>query len=295
MNATSFANTSALAHSPTNDTRLNDLMKEVRKFGRDAGEGGDALPKLAVSVLRAANDGVISSAKDKDGKASDVARIVESYVEEAGAKAIHERTKNGLKALQSKLRQIVQMGEMTTCDPVAVLNRAVEIRQGMLDNDGMRPKSAFAAYVDVARAQQTLDRDMSDDEISVAVTKKETADKDVLAEWKAIEKKIDRMITGEAGVTDTSDDAIAIHGAVKKYLTTMLMTRERADTIAKASELGLRVVTSESNKFDDGGPYNGVEPSETPDQLTAAERAENKRILAQDFGTSSDEDEQVAA
>lgn len=291
MSNVGFATTTSVVHNAgVNDTRLNDLMKEVRQFGRDSGEGGDALPKLAIAVVRAANDGVITTDKDKDGK-DDAARIVETYSSEAGKKAIHERTKNGLKALNSKVRQLVIMGQMTTCDPVAVLDKAVEIRRGLLDNEAAKPKAAFAAYVDVARAQQALDRDMSDDEITVAITKPEAPDKDVIDYLKAIEKKLDRLITGEAGITDTSDDTLAARDAIKRRLAHMVNARDVAETMEKAEALGLHVVgldlgkevTSEVTEGD-----SGLDVSENPD------RAELARIFATADAIAAEREQEAA-
>jgi hypothetical protein len=88
-----------------NDTRLEDFMAEVRQFGRDAAEGKDALPKLAMGFARAVADNVIDASKDKDGHDA-AARTFLEYCKSEGKKAVHNRTPESLKANISKLRQI---------------------------------------------------------------------------------------------------------------------------------------------------------------------------------------------
>src|SRR5258705_3999538 len=97
--------TMSLEHDTTNDTRLADFMGMVRELGRDAAQGKDALPNLAISFVRAVADQVIDLAKDQDGD-DGAARIFKTYAASEGKKAVHDRTETGLKANISKLRQL---------------------------------------------------------------------------------------------------------------------------------------------------------------------------------------------
>ena len=74
---------------------------------------------LACRVLRAAADGVLSTAKPLGGGKDDATLIYEAYT--AMDSKHSEHTAGGAKANASKVRQIIGMGCMTTIlDPVAV-------------------------------------------------------------------------------------------------------------------------------------------------------------------------------
>ena len=208
-----------------NDTRKEDLMKEVREYGRHAAEGKDALPVLALRVVRAANDGVIDTTKDKD-KRDDANRIYEAYIAAESKKLVHKHTETGLKANVSKVRQIIIMGSMTTCDAVAVLDRAVVLREAMLKAEE-KVKPAFASYVDVARDQiAKADSDLSDDEIRAACRSKEPAEKTLEKELQAIQKRLEKIVTGEGGVKDQSTEVIQAEELIRTRLAAMLQRAE---------------------------------------------------------------------
>jgi hypothetical protein len=206
---------SQLNRPATAEEMRKDLFKDIGKFGKSSGEGASALGRLGLRVLRGAADGLLSTAKVQGGK-SDAVLIYEAY---AAADSKHaEHTKGGMKANAAKLNAIIGMGCMTTCDPVAVGDRAVRLREKMEEAD-LKPKALFAGLVDVARKQQDSDVELSDAAIEEALTKTKV-DKTLEKEWEAINKKIESIVTGEnsAGLKDQSDRALKISELVAEHL-----------------------------------------------------------------------------
>lgn len=226
---------------------FRDFMKDIGKYGKASGEGASALGRLGLRTLRAAADGIVSTAKpSQKGAKTDAVRIYEAY---AAADSKHaEHTNGGMKANAAKLNAIIGMGVMTTCDPVAVGDRAVRIREDM-EAAELKPKALFAGLVDVARAQQASDVELSDSAIREALTKT-PSEKTVEKEWTAIQKKVNALITGEgsAGLKDQSETALKIgelvderlkqfavndeHDAMVKLLVAKGYTEAMADDIA---------------------------------------------------------------
>lgn len=212
----------SLAHSPQNDTRYDDLVKEVAALGRDAASGKDSLPKLAHRLVRAAHEGVISTQVGQDGL-DDAHRLYTSYAEKQSKTAIHEHTAGGFKANVSKMRKLIEMGSMPIIDPVDVMNRTVGIRQKMQEADEAT-KPAYASYVDVAREQlANPGRALTDDEIKGVCAKPAPAEKTVDKILKDCHKKLERLITGEGGLKDQSEQVIAAEEALRTRLAAFAM------------------------------------------------------------------------
>lgn len=193
-----------------------EFHKNIRAFGRASGEGSSALPRLALAVVRAAADGLISTEKPRGGGKDDATIIYETYTAEDSKKAEHSA--GGAKANASKLRQLIAMGCMTTCDPVDVADRTVRAWNEMVGAE-LKPKPLYAGLVDVARAQVENDKGLTDEAIKEALTKT-PAEKSVEKEWTAIKKKIDGLVSGEnsAGLKDQSPEAIKISEMVTEHV-----------------------------------------------------------------------------
>ena len=208
----------APAHSlpPTNHNQpadpvqmRRDFFKDVNKFGEASGKGASALGRLGLRSLRAAADGILSTAKPTAGGKDDATLVYEAYAAMDSKHAEH--TAGGAKANASKLRQIIGMGCMTTLsDPVAIGDRVVALREKMEGAD-LKPKALFAALVDVAREQQGSDVELTDAAIEGCLTKTK-ADKTLEKEWEAITKRVEGLVTGEAshGLKDQSETALKI-------------------------------------------------------------------------------------
>lgn len=228
-----------LAHSPVNDQRFDDLMKEIKGFGRDAAQGKDSLPKLAHKVVRAASDGIIDTNKDQQGTDA-AARIYSAYAAEQSAKSIHDHTESGIKANASKLRKLIEMGVMPIIDPVDVMNRAYSIRDG-LHKAGEDLKPAYASYVDVARAQlDSPGRALSDDEIKAAVSKVVKPDKTAEDILKEIHGKMEKLITKRL---DQSPELVQAEELIRTRLAALMTAREAAEFAIEAAKRGFADVS----------------------------------------------------
>jgi hypothetical protein len=228
---------------PTNHNRpadpaemRRDFFKDVNKFGKSSGEGASALGRLGLRSLRAAADGILSTAKPTTGK-DDATLVYEAYAAMDSKHAEH--TAGGAKANASKLRQIIGMGCMTTLsDPVAIGDKVVRLREEMEGAD-LKPKALFAALVDVAREQQASDTELTDAAIRGCLTKTK-ADKTLEKEWEAISKRVEGLVTGEGshGLKDQSETAIKIAELCAERLKQYKSDGTRQDRIDSMIELG---------------------------------------------------------
>ena len=206
-------------NGPTPEEMKKEFFKDLKKYGADSGKGSAALPRLALRVIRAAADGLISLEKPVSGAGGkdDATLIYEAYTAEDSKQAEH--TAGGAKANASKLRQLIALGCMTAVDGVVVADRAVKLREKMED-DELKPKPLYAALVDVARKQIDVDTMLSDDSIIDAMSKT-PAEKSVEKEWAKVKKTVEGLVTGEnaAGLKDNSPEAIQIQELVSSYVT----------------------------------------------------------------------------
>lgn len=223
-----------------NDTRLKDFFKDIRKFGAESGTGKDALPKLALRVVRAAADGVIDLELDPDTKKDAAAVIYEQYASAESSKAVH--SKDGTKANISKLRQLVKFGVMTTIDPVEVMNEAVQVREKMIEAEE-KVKPAYLSFLDIAREQLGTTTQLDSDDLRGIIAKGEAAPKELETILKGLEKTLEGLVSGENRhkIKDTSvevEDALrAIQGRIKA----LLITKETIRLREAAAALGLSV------------------------------------------------------
>lgn len=228
----------------SNDKRMLDLLKQVNKFGEEAALGKDSLPKLAHAVVRAAADGVIDT-ETKDAKGNDAAaQIYEKYAAGESKKALHEHSAGGKKANISKLRQLISMGAMTTIDAVEVMQDAFDAREGMLKEDGVKVKSSYPYYVDVAREQlKQPNGKLTKQQLESIVQKEAAAPKELEAVLKAIFSKLEGLTTGENKdkLKDQDDLTIAAFEAIRERLDNIATERKRADLMTKAAALGLKI------------------------------------------------------
>lgn len=241
-----------------NDTRLEEGVKFIRELGRDAALGKDSLPKLAFQFTKMAAEGIIDLEKKYEGddlpkggkyKYDDAEFLFNEYSKAEGKKAVHERSAGGLKANISKARQFVQFGMNTKCDPQDVLERAAKVRKQMI-LDSIKVKSAYAAYVDVAREQNKPEAttDLTDDQLQGVISKPEKTSPELRKILDGMYKKLEKLYTdGIEGVQDMSDhikdaadairDRIAEIDAANNPDTTEEIEEEAEETLA---QLGAR-------------------------------------------------------
>lgn len=226
----------------SNDKRKADFMRQVGKFGEEAALGRDALPKLAHAVVKAVADGYIDI-NEKDNKGNDAATLIyEKYTAQETKKALHERSAGGKKANISKLRQIMQMGAMTTIDPVEVMQNAYEARENMIADDN-KVKSAYAFYVDVARKQNAQATALTDRELEALAMKDAPAPKELEAILQSVFKKLEGLVTGENRDNVKDDDALteAALQAIKERLDKLATLRAVTKLKQDAAALGITI------------------------------------------------------
>ena len=181
----------------TNDHRLADLMRDVVSYGGKQGDGRRGKELLAMRVIRAAADNVVTLevTKGLDGKnlPDDAHKVYAAYLAADSRKNAMDHTKDGIKKNASELRQIIGMGLMTTLGefgPVGVFSRMVAIHQGL---DVKERISAFPAFVAVARQQLAApDAPLSSPELAECCRKDEPDAKNQAAFIKAAAKALEK-------------------------------------------------------------------------------------------------------
>lgn len=168
--------------------------------GEAIAAGDDAWPKIAIFATEAAACGQYT--------ADDAETIFTRVVNAAKLAAIHERSENGKKANISKLRQFLHLGARFGTDTIEAAARVYRTHYAQ----GADLKSAYPAYVDVARAQLKADMLLGDSEILEAMLKGEakasTAETKIKQALKAIEaaQKL-RTEEGERDLPELGDAA----------------------------------------------------------------------------------------
>ena len=236
MNAT--ANTPAteteVPEAQKNDKRKADLLRQIGKLGEEASLGRDSLPKLAHAVVKAAADGVITS-DDAEG-------LYTKYATAESKKAIHEHSTAGKKANVSKLKQLIDMGLMTSVDAVEVMQSAFTARENMI-NDSQKVKSAYPFYVDVARAQLKTDKPLNQATLEELAVKEEPNAKTLEGELKRAMKVLEGLVTGENRdkIKDDHENVEAAYNLLKDRLNELATLAKREELRRKAAELGLKL------------------------------------------------------
>jgi hypothetical protein len=224
-----------------NDNRFSKFKKLAKSLGEDTALGKDALPKLAQAVVEQAREGVIDATtkvKGPEGKMiSQVEVIYNEYVAgEQTTKAIHERTTGGVQSQISKLKQLVTMGCLPNVDAVDVMDRAFAAREdmsGRKDAEGkaVKVKSAYAYYVDVARAQiKEPDTALTKEALEKLVLKAEPKEKELESELIRILKSLDRLVNGGEDGTGLMDEDKLTYDAFK-------LMQERVGKVAQLKKM----------------------------------------------------------
>lgn len=229
-----------------NDMRRNDALTETRDIARTHAMGGRALSILYGKLIHWAAEGVISSASrgTKGAKTSDAKEFYDEYAAAYVKKSAAGQDADSIKVQVSKMNSLIKLGEMTTIgDPKAQLDRFAQEykRQAELDNKAVRPETA--AMLAWAKAQlDNSDQPLSDEAIAECCAKATKEDPTPEEYIEAVRKRIEKVISGEAGFKINDDRVIAAHESLRSFVTTLVVQREQAELLAKAAELGLVVV-----------------------------------------------------
>lgn len=217
-----------------NDKRKSDLLRQIGKLGEEASLGRDSLPKLAHAVVKAASDGII------DG--NDAEGLYTKYATAESKKAIHEHSSGGKKANISKLKQLIDMGCMTTIDAVEVMQEAFQARENMIA-DSQKVKAAYPFYVEVARAQLKTDTALPLETLEELACKDEPNAKTLDGELKKVARVLEGLISGENRdkIKDNSEQVEAAYHLIKERLEALSLIAKQAELRAKARELGIEL------------------------------------------------------
>jgi hypothetical protein len=229
----------------TNDTRRADFDKFVAEAGRNKAKGDDSFCAVFARTVKASQEGVLSLEKDKE-KRDDAQKIWETFAKGQAKRSFADPTKkseNSDKVQVSKMRTGIKMGQLHAkgIDSFAVIERAAETHKQRAAG-GMQVKGAYSALIDVARAQLDSDTELTDEQIVAAITPKEGAEKDLLTEGKAIERRLERVITGEAGFPFAGDEDlkaafIEAHELIRDAVAQCMVREEHNAKQAKLAEL----------------------------------------------------------
>jgi hypothetical protein len=181
----------------TNDQRLAETNKLIRKLGTESAHSALAKPKMALAIAQARADGLIT---DDAGSST-----YDTYLE--GRRAVLAKSALGAgnedggsyKANVSKNTQIIKAAGLVAAgvDFLDVLARTAAVRENLVKADE-KVKAPFDAIVDVARAQlKSPEAALDDDAITGIVRKKEAAEKDLIAklvdDYKRIYKRAEEF------------------------------------------------------------------------------------------------------
>ena len=241
-------------NSPAIDARAT-FDRTVADLGSLSGQGKDALPMLALAIVRAASEGIVRV--DKKADIDDSPEIFSAFAAAEGFKMQHERSTASLKTQVSKVRTCIRFGmlRMGAPDVVEMSEHVSDMHQADKASDTPRFHHAYNAFLNVYRKQLKAGpaSPLSDDEIIAAMTRKVT-EKDVLRDLKAIESKLDKIVNGteETPAADDSEEIATALSLVSKRIATLERAAEDVDFVNEAASRGYTVV-----KFGEQLPYEG--------------------------------------
>jgi hypothetical protein len=214
---------------------LEDVMREVDKLASDAGNGTMAKPRLAKRVIQWVTEGVIGP--------DDTKAIYNRFITTEGKKSKDAYTANGLGAKASELKQIAIMATLDV-DAIKLISDADRILAEYKAGD-VKHKSAYAAYVDIARAQ-IANKDngqLSVDDLRDICRKVETNKGDIekyLEAYKKVRSTFEGSDTQPAEISallETFGDAIeALGGELPPTKEDAAKARKVASAQAKAAK-----------------------------------------------------------
>ena len=221
-----------------NDQRVADMNAEIRKLGREAGTGAEALPKLGLRVLRWAKDGLM------DDKGSSRAAY-EMYRDSDTRRRSVTQPKGSLNSQVSKVNSFRTLGLNKDIDGEADMNRAVEIGKKLLE-DGEKIIDVYAAYVKTARMlndRKPEQGEVTDDELKACflpAEKKELTVADIIQKNRDI---LEDLITGERkdGNTCQDQEIIDAVGKLDEWLAKLTLQSEMDALRAKLNAMGMSI------------------------------------------------------
>ena len=137
--------TTSGSNTPDNEAAVKSLLRDVGELGRTKGAGGKALVDLALRVVEGAVKKIIVPEPPKGGE-SDAERIYKRFRQgesrSSALPGIDGHVGDGLPASAtvqiSKLKAFIRFGNFWADDALDVMNRALAIHVGLLDDEQVR-------------------------------------------------------------------------------------------------------------------------------------------------------------
>jgi hypothetical protein len=208
------------------------LCKDTVKIAEVQGEGANSRAKWLVRIIRAAANGVIDTDTKVNvaGKPTDMAvYLYDLYVKSCGKKNTH-----GVKTVISKssnIRTAIKMGVRTDIDPIAVMNNAIVVYEGLVDDKTIKQHPPFEAFNNVVKAQLASTSELTDAQLANAMTKEE-AEHDVGYHLRAALKSMER-----AYGMDNCDKVTTAYEAVNNALTFINASAQMQEDMAQLQAL----------------------------------------------------------
>jgi hypothetical protein len=231
-------------NSPAIDARAT-FDTTVANLGALSGQGKDALPMLALAIVRAASDGIVRV--DRKADIDDSADIFSAFAAAEGFKMQHERSTASLKTQISKVRTCIPFGmlRMGAPDVVEMSEHVSELHAADKASDQPRFHHAYNAFLNVYRKQLRAGpaSPLSDDEIVAAMTRKVTV-KDTLAKIRAVESSLAKIVEGSENVepADDSDDLTNALASIRNRIATLERAESDSAFVQEAAARGYQVV-----------------------------------------------------
>jgi hypothetical protein len=221
----------------TNDKRFNDYIKQARTLGKDTALGADAMPKLAISMVAAAKNGIIDLDQNKDA----IKQVFGAYWASRTNKkySIHAQGKESNASQVSKLKQFYNLGKNEQFDGEELFDRVVELyKEKVKTADKIKP--VYHAYLDAARMANDWEASNgstapTDDEIEATFYPKEKDAPTLSKLIEKISKELTKIITGdrEDGIKSQDTEISDANDKLREWLAKMTLA---ADLDAYRSE-----------------------------------------------------------
>lgn len=218
------------------ETTLNDLKKDMRKYGSAEALGSASRPIAARRIVDAAYDGLL-----KEGDAEMIYGEYQAGLVAVGKKNPLTGISDSEKVQVSKFRQFIKVGMLPGVDARDLMQRTSNyINDAKLA--GAKIFAPFDALLNAAREQmKTPDVELTDDQIAACVNRPEKASKENIDKLIDLYKKTVKMNEAmpmpsiQAAVLDLKD-AITEAGGVVPPMTKD--EKEAAEFAAKAAKFG---------------------------------------------------------
>lgn len=226
----------------SNDQRLNEVFKQAGKFGREAGQGVDALPKLGIVMVTASMDGVFSDADGKDIDKEIVRKIYKRFVRDFGKKRQHDQSVDSENTQVAKLNVFKKLGAQKEFNGEDIMSRIIELYKELAGTT--KPKSVYDAYVSAGRVAVKSAKQKAtptDEELKSAMVKAERKTKQLADIVRSIHDALDNLITGNRkdDVSCDAQEVVDARNSLKAWLTLAQRELDLERVEAEMIRLGL--------------------------------------------------------